>query len=187
MRSRSCEIEQRLEKFVACVDQSGGQLLGPLVDAHQPLEIGPLELAHDEGRLARRHLQRHGSIGRHEGEIGQRLRHFLKQRGAHDDQIEHRGGGVDDELSATSGTYDAAQIAGVDLGNGDRAFFAEKAARAFGVAISAPDGVQPALIAACVSVRVNAWVGVAIEVARAAAAQIFPSKLPNNFISAYLF
>ena len=64
-------------RLVAGVDQRRRQLFGPFVDADQPLEIGPLELAHDERRLARRHLQRHGGIRRHEGEVGQRLRCLL--------------------------------------------------------------------------------------------------------------
>ena len=71
------------------------------------------------------------------------------ESGAENDLIEDGGGGVDDELATLGGTDDAVEIAGVDLGDGDRRLFAEEAASAFGVAVATPDVVALAFEKLC--------------------------------------
>jgi hypothetical protein len=61
--------------------------------------------------------------------------------GPEDDFVEHGRARVDDELAAFGGFDDAAQVASVHFRDGDRAFLAEEAAGADGVAVAAPDSV----------------------------------------------
>src|SRR2546423_4539883 len=63
------------------------------------------------------------------------------QSGAHDDLVKNGSGGIDEELASAGGTNDAAQIAGVDLGDGDGAPGTQKAARALEIAVPAPYGM----------------------------------------------
>jgi hypothetical protein len=60
---------------------------------------------------------------------------------AQDNFIKNRSRGIDDELAALGGLHNAAQIAGVDLSDGNGALFAEKTPRADRIAVTAPNGV----------------------------------------------
>ena len=61
------------------------------------------------------------------------------KRGAEHDFVEDGGRRINDEITAASGADDAVEVTGIDLGNGDRRFFAEKTAAASRVAITTPD------------------------------------------------
>jgi len=61
------------------------------------------------------------------------------ERRAQNHLIKDRSGSVDDKVAAASRPDDAEEIAGVDFGDRNRRFFAEKAASASGVAITTPD------------------------------------------------
>jgi len=52
-------------------------------------------------------------------------------------------------LGVARGANDAAKVAGIDLGDGDEAFFAEKTAGTFRVAVAAPNGVALAFEKLC--------------------------------------
>ena len=71
------------------------------------------------------------------------------QRGTHDDLIEDRGRGVDDEVAATRRADDAAQVSRVHPGDGDGAALAQEAAPTFGIAVTAPDRMSLTLQQLC--------------------------------------
>src|SRR5262249_35177124 len=58
---------------------------------------------------------------------------------AHDDLIKDRRRRVDDELAVASYAHDAVEITRIDLGDGDSAPLAQKAASPLHVAVPAPD------------------------------------------------
>src|SRR5262249_49309735 len=71
------------------------------------------------------------------------------QRGPHHNFIEYRSGSVNEKLAAVGGAHDSVKVARVDRGNGDRAFFTEKAASTVGVAVAAPNMVALAVEQLC--------------------------------------
>lgn len=85
------------------------------------------------------------------GEVGAQIEIVGAQAegGTQNDFIEDRSGCVDDELAAFGGFDDAAQVAGIYLGDRNRAFLAEKPAGADGIAVAAPDGVALPLQKLC--------------------------------------
>jgi hypothetical protein len=60
------------------------------------------------------------------------------QSRAHDNLVEDRGGGIDDELAPARGSYNAMQVPGVHVGDGDAATLAQKVVSALQIAVAAP-------------------------------------------------